>query len=134
MLKKSINLGIYLKNIQFIRFLFIGVINTLFGYSLFCLFIFLQFHYILAALFATILGVLFNFKTFGKFVFKVHDNSLIFKFVGVYVITFLTNIGMLKIFNIFHVSNYLAGAILIFPIALLAFFLNKKFVFNHKNN
>lgn len=129
LIKKTLNFALFLHNIQFIRFLFIGVVNTLFGYFMFCLFIFLHFHYVLAALFATILGVLFNFKTYGKFVFKVHNNALIFKFFAVYVITYLINIGALKIFNEYHVSNYIAGAILILPMAFLAYILNKKFVF-----
>jgi len=45
-------------NIKFIRFFIIGLINTLFGYLMFALFIFLNFHYSIAVLLATILGVL----------------------------------------------------------------------------
>lgn len=115
---------------KFIKFLVVGGINTLFGYGVFALLIFLDSHYSLAAFISTFLGILFNFKTTGKFVFNSHDNSLIFKFFGVYGVTYLLNVLGLWVFNIFKVSNYIAGAILTIPMAFIAFLLNKKFVFN----
>jgi putative flippase GtrA len=115
---------------QFIRFLVVGGINTLFGYSVYALSLFLGFHYSLAAVISTILGVLFNFKTTGRIVFNNRNNWLLFKFIGVYAVTCLVNILALKIFNHYSVDLYLAGFVLLFPSALLAFFLNKKFVFS----
>jgi putative flippase GtrA len=114
---------------RFIRFLLVGGINTLFGYSVFALFIFLKFHYSLAVLFGTILGILFNFKTTGKMVFNNTDNALLFKFVGVYTATFLINVACLKVFDVFKINMFLAGAFLILPVALFSFMLQKKFVF-----
>jgi len=86
-------------------------------------------HYALASLLATIGGVLFNFKTTGVIVFKNHNNSLLFRFIAVYSVTYLLNLGGLKIFSIYNANMYLAGAVLVLPIALLAFILQKKFVF-----
>ena len=129
MIKKTKKIGRFLINIQFIRFLIIGFINTIFGYSIFCLFIFLNFHYTLALLLANILGILFNFKTFGLIVFKSHNNILIFKFTGVYLAVYFVNIACLKILQIFSVNNYIGQALLIIPLAILVFVLNKKFVF-----
>ncbi|MFC1566314.1 GtrA family protein [bacterium] len=120
--------------IRFIRFLFVGGLNTLFGYSLFSLCIFLGLHYAIAVLIATTIGVLFNFKTIGKIVFKNHNNQLIFKFFVVYSVVYVVNVLGLKIFNIFDISNYIGGAILIMPIAILSYFLNKNFVFEKNNN
>ena len=115
---------------QFLRFLVVGGINTLFGYSVYALFLFLGVHYSLAAVLATIMGVLFNFKTTGRIVFNNRNNWLLFKFIGVYAVTCLVNILALKIFNYYHVDLYLAGFLLLLPSALLAFFLNKQFVFS----
>ena len=120
---------IYMANKQFIRFLIIGVLNTVFGYSIYALFIFTGLHYTLAALLSTMVGVLFNFKTFGAFVFKDKRNVLIFKFIGVYSFLYLVNIAFLKIFNMLQMNMYLAGAILLPPLAMLSFILNKKLVF-----
>ncbi len=114
---------------KFVRFLFVGGINTLFGYGVFALLIFLRFHYAIAALFATILSVLFNFKTTGRLVFGNNDNRLIFKFIGVYSIIYILNIGVLKVFKFYEVNMYLAGALVLLPLAVIAFLLNKKFVF-----
>jgi len=110
-------------------FLIVGGVNTLFGYLLFALLLYIHLHYTLASLLATIGGVLFNFKTTGVIVFKNKDNRLIFRFIAVYLATYLLNIGGLKIFSILNINMYIAGAILILPIALLRFVLQKKFVF-----
>ncbi|NLW46920.1 MAG: GtrA family protein [Firmicutes bacterium] len=119
--KKEIN--------RLVLFFLVGGINTVFGYSLYALFLYLGIHYTLASLFSTIGGVLFNFKTTGVIVFKNHNNKLLMKFIGVYAITYLLNIGCLRIFDIFNVNMYLAGAIVLIPVALIAYTLQKRFVF-----
>jgi putative flippase GtrA len=115
---------------RFFRFLVVGGINTVFGYSIFALLIFIGLNYILAITLGTIIGIIFNFKTVGSIVFKSHNNSLIIRFFAVYGVTYLFNLFGLSIFNHYHVSNYISGAILILPAAVIAFLLNKKFVFN----
>lgn len=114
---------------KFIRFLFVGGLNTAFGYSIYVILIYLHLHYSLAALMATILGVLFNFKTTGRLVFKSKNNRLLFKFICVYVIIYVINIASLKVFNSFKVDMYLAGAVLLLPMAVIAFILNRNLVF-----
>lgn len=115
---------------KFIKFILVGILNTAFGYGLFVLFIFFGMHYSLAVLLSTILGVLFNFKTIGSLVFKSKDNSLIFRFVLVYVFLYFVNIFCLWILRqIWSDNMYLNGFILLAPLAMLSFVLNKKFVF-----
>lgn len=115
---------------QFITFLFVGALNTLVGYLLYSFFVWTGCNYIFAPLFATLLGVLFNFKTIGGIVFKNHDNHLIGKFFAVYAIVYICNVAGLKILALCQVTNpYIAGAILVLPLAFLGFFLNKKWVF-----
>lgn len=114
---------------QFIRFLIVGGINTLFGYSCFALFIFIGIHYSLAVLFSTICGVLFNFKATGIIVFKNKSNKLIFRFVAVYGVVYIINVLFLKALISNNVNAYLAGGLLLFPIAVITFFLQKKLVF-----
>jgi putative flippase GtrA len=114
------------------RFIFVGIINTIFGYSVFVLFIFLGLHYSVASAFAIIISIAFNFKTTGTIVFKNNKNLLILKFFMVYVIVYLAYVGSLKVFALYSVSMYIAGAILICPLAILSFVLNKIFVFNQE--
>lgn len=120
-------------SIELIKFLFVGILNTIFGYSLFAIFIFFNMHYSLAVLCSTILGVLFNFKTIGKLVFGSHDNSLIFRFVAVYIVIYILNISFLWFFKYLGFGNmYINGMVLLAPLAVVSFILNKKFVFRNK--
>jgi putative flippase GtrA len=114
---------------KLILFFLVSGLNTVFGYGLFALLIFIGVIYPLALLIGTIAGILFNFKTTGTLVFKNHNNRLIFKFFGVYGITYLCNLGGLALLNSFEINLYWGGAILLIPVGILAFILNKVFVF-----
>ena len=111
----------------------VGGINTLFGYGLFALFIFLGFHYAMSAFLATVVGVLFNFKTTGVLVFRNKDNRLLFRIFGVDSVVYVINVLMLKVLDNVGFDMYIAGALLIIPLAVLSFVLNKLFVFGVKN-
>lgn len=117
---------------KFLKFLAVGLLNTLFGYSCYAALLFFGVHFSIAALFSTILGVLFNFKTIGMLVFNNSNNYLIFKFIGVYCVIYFINIFFLNIFNNFRFNMFIAGAIMILPMALLSFILNKYLVFKGK--
>lgn len=117
---------------QFLKFLVVGGINTIFGYSVFALLIYVGLHYALASLLSTVLGVLFNFKTTGTLVFRNKDNSLIFRFFGVYGVVYVCNVLLLKFLGGSGLNMYWAGALVIAPLALLSFVLNKLFVFEVK--
>ena len=115
---------------KLILFFLVAGLNTLFGYGLFAGLIFIGLPYFLATLVAQILGVLFNFKTYGVLVFKNNDNSRIFRFVGVYTVTYITNISLMFLFRqLWELNDYEIGAILAIPMGLLGFVLNKRFVF-----
>lgn len=111
------------------RFLAVGLLNTVFGYSFFAIFLYAGMHYALALLLATVVGVFFNFKSTGVLVFKSHNNRFIFRFVAVYVFVYGVNVTLLKLLYVLGVGPYYGGAALIIPMALLAFLLNRKFVF-----
>ncbi len=123
-----------LSNLALIRFLFVSGLNTLFGYGLFALLIYVNMHYQIALLISTICGILFNFKTIGSIVFGNNNAKLIFKFIAVYGIVYTINIIGLKILMSYNFNSYTSMAILIVPMAILAFLLNKEFVFNNINS
>lgn len=116
---------------RFAKFLLVGAINSLFGYGCFALFLYAGLHYALALLLATICGVLFNFKSTGAFVFGSHDNRLIFRFIATYAVIYFINASGVGLFSNIGLTPYVGGAILILPMAVLAYILNKRFVFNH---
>ena len=124
---------IFTSNNHFIRFILVGILNTMVGYGLFALFIYLGLHYSLAVLFSTILGVLFNFKSIGKLVFNSNNNERIYHFIGVYILLYLLNVsGLWGLSSIGMENMYVAGAILLAPLAIISFILNKNFVFNQE--
>lgn len=116
-------------NRQIIRFGLIAGLNTLFGYSIFAMLTYAGLHYTLAIFISTVVGVLFNFKTYGVLVFKSSNNRLIFRFIGVYAVVYLFNILGIYIFERFLISNYLAAMIMLVPVGLLSFVLNKILVY-----
>ncbi len=118
---------------QFIKFLFVGGLNTLFGYGIFAFFLALHVHYSLAALLSTLLGILFNFKTYGTLVFRNSDNRLLFKFLGVYGTTYLLAVSSIAVLKSFSMSVFVAGAIMAIPLALISYLLNKRFVFRRNS-
>jgi len=143
------------KNRTFVRFAVVGAINTVFGIGTFALLRYFGVHYAFASLLSQILGILFNFKTTGRFVFKNRDKSLFYRFLAVYAFTYIMNVGFLKIVNTNIVNRQLerlvrellpilnnfdasklidcfAAALLSVPIAVVVFFLQKKFVFREK--
>lgn len=109
------------------KFLFVGALNTLFGYGVFALFILFGLHYTLATLLATILGVLFNFKTTGVVVFNNNNNKLLARFICIYTFMYFIAIFELKLLTLLNLSNmYFNYALILFPNALLSYILMKK--------
>lgn len=122
----------FVKDKCFYRFIWVGIINTIFGYSIYALLIYLDLHYIWAVLFSTIIGVLFNFNTTGRIVFKNSHNQLLLKFIAVYAFIYCVNIGIIKILLGFCSNQYLNGAITLLIVVPLSFILNKTWVFRGK--
>ncbi|GAB6846305.1 GtrA family protein [Paraburkholderia kururiensis] len=115
---------------QLIRFLVVGGLNTVFGYSLFAVFTFIGLTYPVAIGLATIGGVLFNFQSIGRLVFDGAPRSRFWRFVGVYCVIYLVNLGGVRLLLSLGANVYVANAITLVPLSLLAFILNRRFVFN----
>ena len=115
---------------RFVKFLFVGAVNTLFGYSMYALFVTFGFIPSTALLISYILGVFWNFKTTGSIVFRNKDNKLIFKFFISYVFTYyVNNISLNFLIDNLHMNKYLAEAIVVPPVAVLSFVIFKTFIF-----
>jgi putative flippase GtrA len=117
---------------QFGRFIAVGIVNTVFGYSLFALFIYSGLHYALASFIGTVLGVLFNFFTTGRIVFKNLDKRRLPWFFGVYGITYVLGIMGLGLLDAWGIDMYRAGLVMIPPSAVVSYILNRQFVFGGK--
>jgi len=120
---------IKLLRVELVRFLIVGGINTVLSYIVFSFFIFIGLHYTLASFLATVLGMLFKFVTYGRFVFNNTRLRLIVRFVIVYAFVYLFWVSGLGLLDRMGFNDYVAGAIMVTPVAALAFTLNKHFVF-----
>ncbi|MEN9917162.1 MAG: hypothetical protein RLY40_1094 [Pseudomonadota bacterium] len=111
---------------QFIIFLFVGAMNTIFGYSIFAFLIFVNTPYYLALFFAALLGLIFNFITTGRIVFKNKGFSIFYKFMTVSMLLYFINITLIKIINRNINNFYISGLLSISFTAILSFYLNTR--------
>lgn len=115
---------------RFVRFLFVGVLNTAFGYGVFVASLWSGMHYALAAAVATTLGILFNFKSMGTLVFQSRSNNKLPRFIAVYSLVYVVNVLGLGLLLRLGIREWLGGLILILPCAMLSYILNSRFVYS----
>lgn len=119
---------------RILRFLVIGVINTIFSYLIYAALVLLGMHYSLATLISTVLGVIFNFFTTGRIVFRNMDNRRFVRFVLVYLFTYFVNILLLGwLVDGLGLDKLIAGALVTLPVALLSYLLNAVWTFQENN-
>jgi putative flippase GtrA len=116
-------------NSQLLRFLVVGGLNTLVGYALFAAFVWAGLPYPVAIGLATVLGVAFNFQSTGRLVFGGANVSRLGRFVAVYAVVYLLNVGSVTLLMKAGLNVYVANAVVILPLALVAFVLQRRFVF-----
>ena len=114
---------------QFIRFLFVGGLNTLFGYLCYAMFIYLNFSYPVAMLFASFLGIVFNFITTGRIVFRRREKGFFPRFLAGCIVAYGISVSLLWMLTFILANEYLAGLIIVLPMAIISFLLNKHIVF-----
>ena len=121
--------NLILKRILFIKFIVVGGINTVFGYGIYWGLLQLDFHFAIATFFSTVLGTIFNFFTNGRLVFKSKNKGSFYKFVFCVWFLYLISTGAIAFIHNFDISYEIAGLIIIIPRAVIAFLLNKNWVF-----
>jgi putative flippase GtrA len=128
-LPNAIHAKIDAEKVRPLKFLVVGGINTLFGYLIFSLFIYLGLYYPFAVFLTTCFGIFFNFKMLSRFVFDNSNTRLIPKFIGVYAIAYFLNISIIKISSYYTTNLYIGGCIATLITAFASYYLNKNFVF-----
>lgn len=121
-----------IRNSFLIRYMMAGLINTIFGWLVYSLFIVCGSEIWLALLFGMALGVVFNFFIIGGFVFRKLILSHFPGFVLVYFLIYVLNYASLKLLVSFTHSAIIGQSILTLPFAFLSFVFLKSFVFVEK--
>ncbi|MDQ2820459.1 MAG: GtrA family protein [Pseudomonadota bacterium] len=118
---------------RWLRFLITGGLNTGFSYGVYALLVYMGMNFALSNLCSLVLGILFSFRTQSALVFKNSGRGLFWRYVAVWVVLYFSNILMIAGLIRLGGNAYSAGAIAIFPTAVLSFFLQKYLVFPAKH-
>jgi putative flippase GtrA len=121
--------GLYAHKI--IKFLTVGILNTIFGYVIYAGLLFSGSPYLIALLFATLVGVVFNYFSFGNIVFNGGSSWLIFlKFSTTYALIYVLNaVGLSALISYFLLSPYIAQVFCVPPSVLTSWLLMNYWVF-----
>lgn len=104
---------------KLIKFLGAGVLNTVFGYTVYASLVFAGLPYLAALLAATILGVVFNYFSFGRIVFQGHGSLLVFgKFVIAYALVYGVNAILLSALTGGFDLNPYAAQLICIPVSV----------------
>ena len=105
---------------KIVKFLATGVLNTIFGYSVYGILLLVSVPYLVALFISTVAGVIFNYISFGRIVFNGHGGWFIFsKFVIAYLLIYVINAVLLRfLIANFLLNPYLGQAICI-PISVM---------------
>lgn len=119
-------------NIESIRFVFVGGINTLVGYGSYALFLMFNINYLISNTLSTIIGVANSYIWNRNFTFKSKASvkEELTKFVSVYLVSYL--ISMLSIYILVSklgVNEYVGGLLNLVVTTLISYFGHKKFSF-----
>ena len=105
---------------KLIKFLVAGVLNTVFGYSVYAGLLYIEAPYLIALFIATVAGVIFNYFSFGRMVFHGKNSWLAFgKFIIAYSIIYGVNAVLLQtLTKKFLLSPYL-GQMICIPLSVV---------------
>jgi len=118
-----------LRDRQIVRFVLVGVLNTAFSYLVYAALLYLGLNFATANFGACALGILFSFRTQGVLVFRNPAPHLLLRYSLFWLVIYLCNIGLIKLFILFGLNAYVAGALALPPIVAMSFILQKYFVF-----
>lgn len=116
-------------NGKVVRFVWVGALNTGFGYAVFAALTKAGVRDVLAAPVAMAVGVLFNFLSYGTLVFASLGKRRLPRFAAGYFLICACNVLGLRVLKQCGLDAYGAQAVLVLPLAGVAYFLNDRWVF-----
>lgn len=119
-----------LLKVQFIRFLLVGGLNTLFSYAVYAMLLSAGLSYVWANLCSLVLGIAVSFATQGRFVFGNRGGGRIGRFVACWGLIWVVNVLLIAGLIRLGLNAYWAGALALIPVALMSYAVQKFLVFS----
>lgn len=111
------------------RFILAGIVNTLFGWTIFSTLIILGMNVKVSLFSGMVFGILFNYMTIGGYAFKKFSKLIFFKFILSNIFIYFLNILMLSLVQK-KIEEVILGQFLLLPLlATISFIIMKKVVF-----
>lgn len=105
---------------RIVKFIGVGVLNTLFGYGIYAGLVYINLPYLTALFIATFAGVVFNYFSFGRMVFYGHGGWLVFgKFVIAYGVVYIANAALLRALTKDFLFSPYTGQVICIPLSVL---------------
>lgn len=121
-------MGIIGSSSQFIRYYQAGIVNTIFGYSVYAVLVSLGLNMYVAQLAAHITGSVFNYFTYSRYAFRDPGSSKLRFFLS-YVVNYLIGLAVLWACAQVIPSPYLAMGVAIVIYTSINYVILKKLVF-----
>lgn len=122
-----------LLNLQFVRYVLVGIGNTAFSYGVFAALMWGGLEYRIANLLALLLGIAISFMTQGTIVFQNANRFTLLKFILAWALLYGFNISIIALLIRTPMSTYLAGAIATVPVTLVSYIVLRFAVFGSKS-
>jgi len=114
---------------QFLRFLAVGALNTLFGYSVFAGLVLAGLPAMPALVLTYVVGILFNYFTTGRLVFMHAGRGALLRFIAAYGVIYVFNLALFRAAEALGAGPLLAQALCLPVVAVFSFVLFKFRVF-----
>lgn len=116
---------------RLVKFILVGMVNTVFGYSVFAiLFLITDLHNV-SVIAATIIGIIFNFFTTGRIVFGNKSLRALLPFVLAYGVALGLNLLVLNGLLWAGVPVLLGQALSLPVVVIVSYLINARFVFHN---
>mgnify|MGYP006102091803 FL=1 len=113
----------------YIKFIAVGMVNTIFGVIAYLFFLKILNNYFFAITLSTFIGVLFNYFTYSKGVFKTSSKNSFIRFILNYACMYVLCLVLIYFFSTKGLEADVAGAISIIIISAINFFTLKVIVY-----
>lgn len=121
-------------SLRFVRFLFVGGLNTIFGFTVYSLFALSELPTWAVLVTSNLAGIAFNFFTTGGLVFRDLSISRVPRFLFCYGVIFVIYLELIQWLSPIFGGRIWAMAIIVLPMAVLTYFMQLWFVFEVEKN